>query len=98
MAARGPKIPGARSSGKNRVFLKFIGPVTTLWVLQSSQIVQMVSTETLLARAVFTRLIRVLGWQPGAPKFREHEFPKKNPDFFFEIHRTSDTSMGSLSL
>ena len=85
MAARGPKIPGARSSGKNRVFLKFIGPVTTLWVLQSSQIVQMVSTETLLARAVFTRLIRVLGWQPGTPKLREHDFPKKKRPKFLKF-------------
>ena len=33
--------------------------------------------EPLLARAEFTRSIRVLGWQPGAPKPREHDFPKK---------------------
>ena len=39
----------------------------------------MVSTESLLARAVFTRSIRELGWQPGAPKPREHDFPKKRP-------------------
>ena len=77
MAARGPKIPGARSSEKNPDFLKFIGPVTTLWVLQSSQTVRMVSTESLLARAVFTRLNTVLGWQLGTPKPREHDFPKK---------------------
>ena len=77
MAARGPKIPGARFSEKNPDFLKFIGPVTTLWVLQSSQTMHMVSKESLLARAVFTRLIRVFGWQPGAPKSREHDFPKK---------------------
>ena len=38
----------------------------------------MVSTESLLAGAVLTRLIRVLGWQPGTPKSREHDFPKKN--------------------
>ena len=57
----------------------------------------MVSTESLLAMAVFTRSIRVLGWQPGAPKPREHDFPKKT-SYFFEIHRTSDTSMGSVSL
>ena len=77
MAARGPKIPGARSSEKNPDFLKFIGPVTTLWVLQSSEIVHLVSTESLLARAVFARSIRELGWQPGAPKPREHDLPKK---------------------
>ena len=77
MAARGPKTPEARSSEKNPDFLKIIGPVTTLWVLQSSQIVHMGSTEDLLARAVFARSIEVLGWQPGAPKSREHDFPKK---------------------
>ena len=53
--------------------------------------------ELLLARAVFARPIKVLGWQPGAPKSREHDFQKKKPDFF-EIHRTSDTSMGSVAL
>ena len=77
MAARGPKIPGARFSGKKPDFLKFIGPVTTLWVLQPSQTMHMVSTELLLARAVFARSNKMLGWQPGAPKFREHDFPKK---------------------
>ena len=79
MTARGPKSPGARSSEKNPDFLKFIGPETTPWVLQCSQTVHMVSTEFLLARAVFTRLIRVLGWQSRAPKPREHDFPKKRP-------------------
>ena len=34
--------------------------------------------ELLLARAVFARSIKVLGWQPGEPKSREHDFPKKN--------------------
>ena len=85
MAASGPKNPGARSSEKNPVFLKFIGPVTTVWVLQSSQIMHMVSTESLLARAVFTRLIRVIGWQPGTPKIREHDFPKKKPPDFLKF-------------
>ena len=33
--------------------------------------------ELLLARAVFARSINVLGWQPGSPKSREHDFPKK---------------------
>ena len=41
--------------------------------------------KSLLARAVFTRSIRVLGWQPGAPKPREHEFPKKRPIFFLKL-------------
>ena len=85
MAARGPKIPGARFSEKNPDFLKLIGPVTTLWVLQSSQTVHMVSKESLLARAEFTKLIRVLGWQPGTPKPREQDFPKKKRLNFLEF-------------
>ena len=32
----------------------------------------------------------------SVPKLREHDFPKKRP--FFEILRTSDTSMGSVAL
>ena len=78
MAAMSPKIPGARFSKKILFFFIFIGPVTALWVLQPSQIMHMVSTEPLLARAVFTKSIRVLGWQAGAPKSREHDFQKKN--------------------
>ena len=92
-----PKIREHDFPKKNADFLKFIGPVTALWVLQPSQIMHMVSTEPLLARAVFTNSIRVLGWQAGAPKSREHDLPKKNV-IFFEFHRTSDTSMGSVSL
>ena len=53
-------------------------------------------TEHLLAKAVSTRSINVLGWQPGATKCREHEFPTKRRDFF-KIHRTSDTSMVSVA-
>ena len=55
-------------------------------------------TELLLARPVFTKSIEVLGWQAGAPKSREHDFPEKKNVLFFEIHRTSDTSMGSVAL
>ena len=45
-------------------------------------IMHLVSTEPLLARAVFIKSIKVLGWQPGAPKSREHDFPKKKcPNF-----------------
>ena len=78
MAARGPKIPGARfSEKKKRPFLKFIGPVTPPWVLYPSEIMHLGSTELLSARSVLTRSIKVLGWQPGAPKSREHAFPKK---------------------
>ena len=61
------------------------------------EIMHTVSTESLLSRAVFTKSIKVLGWQPGAPNTREHDFPKKNPGFF-EIQRTIDTSMGSAFL
>ena len=45
----------------------------------------MVSAESLLARAVFARSIKVLGWQPGAPKSREHDFPKKNVLIFLKF-------------
>ena len=55
-------------------------------------------TEPLLARAVFARSIKVSGEQPGAPKSGENDFPKKKRPDFFEILRTSDTSMGSLAL
>ena len=41
----------------------------------------MVSTEPLLARTVFAMSVKVLGWQPGAPKTREHGFPAKRHDF-----------------
>ena len=41
----------------------------------------MVFTEHLLAKAVFTRSIKVLGLQPGAPKTRDHDFPTKRRDF-----------------
>ena len=57
----------------------------------------MVSTDLQLDRAVFTKSIKVLGWQAGVPMSREHDFLKKKRTFF-EIHRTSDTSMGSVSL
>ena len=80
MASRGPKIPGARLSEKKKTsfFLKFIGPVTPPWVLYPSEIMNLGCTEILLAGAVFTRSIKVPGWQPGAPKPREHDFPEKN--------------------
>ena len=83
MAARGPKFPGARLSEKTADFLKFIGPVTALWVLYPSEIMHMDFTEHLRARAVFAKSIKVLAWQPGAPKSREHDFPKKKNVLFF---------------
>ena len=55
------------------------------------------STELLLTRALFAKSIKVLGWQPGAPKIREHVFPTKRRDFF-ETHRTSDNSLDSAAL
>ena len=59
----------------------------------------MVSTVLLLSRAVFARSIKVLGWQPGAlksPGARVSKKKKKRPTF--EIHWTSDTSMGAVAL
>ena len=86
MAARGPKIPGARFSGKKRPdFLKFIGPVTPLWVLYPSEIMQKGFTEPLWARAVFRRSIRVLGWQPWAPKLTGARFSEKNVLIFLKF-------------
>ena len=41
----------------------------------------MVFTEHLLAKAVCKMSINVLGWQPGAPKPREHGFPTKRRNF-----------------
>ena len=58
-------------------FLNFIGPVAPPWVLYRSEIMHMGFTESLLARAVFAKSIKVLGWQAGAPKSREHDFPEK---------------------
>ena len=52
----------------------------------------MVFTKHLLAKAVCRRSIKVLGWQPGSPKTREHGFPTKRRD------KTSDSSMGSVAL
>ena len=86
MPGRQPGAPKPREHDfpkKNPVFLKFIGPVTTLWVLQPSQIMHMVSTESLLSRATSTRSIKVPGWQPGAPKSREHDFPEKKKVLIF---------------
>ena len=78
MAARDPRTPGARFCEKKRPnFLKFIEPVTPLWVLYPSEIMRVGFAEPFLARAEFTTSIRVLGWQRGAPKPREHDFPKK---------------------
>ena len=76
--SREPDFPKRRPN-----FLKFSEPLTPLWVLYHSQIMHMVSTESLLSRATFTRSIKVPGWQPDAPKSREHDFPekKKCPDF-----------------
>ena len=97
MPARGPKSREHAFPKKKPVFLNFIGPVTPSWVLYPSEIMLSGFTGPLLARAVFAKSIKVLGRQPGAPKSREHDFPKKNV-LFFEFHRTSDTSMGSVSL
>ena len=62
---------------KRPISLEFIGPVTAQWILNTSEIILMGFTEPLLARAVFARSNKVPGWQPGAPRFREHDLPKK---------------------
>ena len=87
MAARCPKPRGLGFPEKKNVliFLKFIGPVTPLLVLYPSEIMHVVFTGPLLARAVFARSIKVHGLQPGVPKSREHDFPKKNVLFLNSI-------------
>ena len=62
MAVGDPKTPGARFSEKKKRpnFLKFIEPVTPLWVLYPSEIMHVAFTEPLLAIARFTRSIKVL--------------------------------------
>ena len=97
MAASVPELREHDFPKKNVLFLKFIGLVTPLWVLYPSEIMHMGSMRPLLARAVFAKSIKVLGLQPGAPKIREHDFPKKTPDFF-ENHRTSDNPVCSAAL
>ena len=94
----GSQNPGSTIFRKNVLFLKFIGLVKPLWVLYPSEIMYMGSAESLLVRAAFAKSIKVLGLQPGAPKNREHEFPKKKNLLIFEILRTSDTSMGFVAL
>ena len=78
--SQGPQNPGSTIFRKKKRpnFLKFIEPVTPPWVLYPSEIMRVGFPEPSLARAVFARSIKVLGWQPGAPKFREHDFTKKN--------------------
>ena len=56
--------------------------MTPLWVLYPSEIMRVSFREPPLARAVFTGLTRLLRWQLGTPKRREHDFPKKKrPNF-----------------
>ena len=77
--SQGPQNPGSTLfRKKNVLFLNFIGPVTPSWFLYPSEIMHMGFFEHLLARAVFIKSIKVLGWQRGAPKTREQVFPKRN--------------------
>ena len=93
-----PRTPGSMTfRKKNPGFFEIQRTIDTSMGSAALEIMHLVSIEPLLASAVLARSIKVLGWQPGAPKFREHDFPKKNPDFF-EIQRTIDTSMGSAAL
>ena len=57
--------------------LEITGLVTAIWVLSLTDTIHMVFTERLSASAIFARSIKVLGWQLGAAKFREHDFTKK---------------------
>ena len=50
---------------KSYFFSKYIGPVTSIWTFSVPQTVHMVFTERLLARTMFARSIKVLGWQLG---------------------------------
>ena len=76
--SQGSQNPGSTNfRKKTSFFLNFIGPVTPPWVLYPSEIMHMGFTELLRARAVFARSIKMHGLQPGAPKSREHDFPKK---------------------
>ena len=83
MAARVPNPREPDFPKKTSFFLKFIGLVKPLWVLYPSEIMYMGSSGSLLVRAAFAKSIKVLGLQPGAPKNREHEFPKKKNLLFF---------------
>ena len=94
--------PGSQNPGstifrkKTSIFLKFIGAVTPPWVLYPSEIMHLGFTIPLLTRAVFAKSIKVFVWQPGTQKSGAQFSEKKRP--FFEIHRTSDTSMGFVAL
>ena len=43
----------------------------------------MVSTDLLLATSIFTRSIKVLGWQSGAPKIHGARFSEKKSVLIF---------------
>ena len=56
----------------------------------------MAFTVPLLVRAGIARSIIVLGWHTGH-KIPRVRFSEKKPPDFFELHRTSVTSMGSVA-
>ena len=64
------------------MFSKFIGPVTSTCLLSLPETAHMVFTESLLARTMFARSIKVLGRRLGAEKSQEHLSPRKGPTFF----------------
>ena len=99
MAARGPKIPGARFSEKKILFFfNFIGPVTPPWVMYPSEIMHMGSTERLVywPEQCLQSQLKCLDGSQG-PQNPGARFSEKKADFF-EIHRTSDSSVGSAAL
>ena len=75
-------------------FSKFIGPVTSIWVLSLPETVHMVLTKRFPTSAVFERSIRFLGWQLGTAKVRDQDFPRKT-SWLIGNHRTSDNHMGT---
>ena len=77
-------------------FSNVIGSVTSLWVLSLPETVHLVLTKLFSTMAVFERSIRVLGWQLGTAKIRDHDFPKKT-SWLFGNHRTSDNHMGTVA-
>ena len=64
------------------MFSKFIGPVNSTWVMSLSENKHTVFAERLLAKQMFARSRKVMGWQLGTAKHRDHDFRKKHPGCF----------------
>ena len=68
MATKGRKKRAARFYEKEVRFFfsNFIGPVTSIWVLSLLETLHMDFTERILARPVFARSMKGIGWKLGA--------------------------------